>query len=155
MPWPQIRGYLTGLVVVVLKEAYCGNVRHTHTQTHTRCASFWEKKKTLICLFNLAMALVTNHTPSLRANLFTHTQRKSSLRSAVMTDRTGFSPPLSAYCGRTADTRRCQVLLREVKAPHRSGAETGEVKTTAADDSSLPYVSLHLSLFCSSQCSMD
>lgn len=128
---------------------------HTHANTHKMRFFLGKKKKTLICLFNLAMALVTNHTPSLRANLFTHTQRKSSLHSAVMTDRTGFSPPLSAYCGRTADTRRCQVLLREVKAPHRSGAKTGEVKTTAADDSSLPYVSLHLSLFCSSQCSMD
>lgn len=91
----------------------------THTRKHTQDALLsGKKKKTLICLFNLAMALVTNNMPSLRANLFTHTQRKSSLHSAVMTDRTGFSPPLSAYCGRTADTRRCQVLLREVKAPH-------------------------------------
>lgn len=46
MPWPQIRGYLIGLVVVVLKAAYCGNVRHTHTHTNT-----------LICVFNSAMAL--------------------------------------------------------------------------------------------------
>lgn len=42
MPRPQIRGYLIGLVVVVLNTGYCRNVKgapvHIHTQTHTKFA---------------------------------------------------------------------------------------------------------------------
>ena len=106
---------------------------HTQTQTHTRCTSFWykEKKKHTNLSVQLSygsgqqgsdVSLVTNHTPSLRTSLFshthTHTQCKSSLHSAVITGHTGFSPPLSAYCGHSADTRWSQVSLCEVKAPH-------------------------------------
>ncbi len=76
MPWPQIRGYLIGPVVVVLKATVGMSKTHTHTHTHTQMMCFLPVKNSnlsvqisyglrlwtagLSCLF-----LMTNHMSSL------------------------------------------------------------------------------------------